>query len=166
MGRDRRLDELRRDAEAVYRERLPELVRVAAATSGSREAAPDLVQEAFARALRELASFDGRGSFDGWLWRIVTNVALNHRRDRRVHAELSEVEGVSAGDDDLREEITRAVASLPEQQRLVLFLRYYGDLDYRTIGEALGISSGTVGATLAAARNAVLDRVTTKEAAG
>ena len=158
-----RRDELRRRAEAAYRERLPELVRVAAATSGSREAAADLVQEAFARALRELDTFAGRGSFEGWLWRIVTNVALNHRRDRRPAVPLRDEEPTA--EHELRnDDVTRAVARLPEQQRLVLFLFYYGHLDYRTIGDALGISPGTVGATLNAARNALLAELTEKEA--
>ena len=40
------------------------------------------------------------------------------------------------------------IADLPERQRLVLFLRYYADLDYRQIADALGIRRGTVGATL------------------
>ena len=44
-----------------------------------------------------------------------------------------------------------AVAALPERQRLALFLRYYADLDYAGIAEALGISRGTVSATLHAA---------------
>lgn len=43
------------------------------------------------------------------------------------------------------------VAALPERQRLAVFLRYYADLDYRTIGHVLGIETGTVSATLAAA---------------
>jgi RNA polymerase sigma factor (sigma-70 family) len=40
---------------------------------------------------------------------------------------------------------------LPERQRLALFLRYYADLDYRTIADTLGIRPGTVAATLNAA---------------
>jgi RNA polymerase sigma-70 factor (ECF subfamily) len=43
------------------------------------------------------------------------------------------------------------IAALPERQRLAVFLRYYADLDYRTIAEVLGIETGTVSATLAAA---------------
>jgi RNA polymerase sigma-70 factor (ECF subfamily) len=164
MRRDRRLEELRDRAEAVYRERLPELLRVAAATSGSREAAPDLVQEAFARALRRLDEYRGDGSFDGWLWRIVTNVALNHRRDHRPTTELPDAAAAPVEDPD--PELVAAVAALPEQQRLVLFLRYYADLDYRTIGEALAIAPGTVAATLAAARSSLLTRLTAKEATG
>jgi RNA polymerase sigma factor (sigma-70 family) len=45
-------------------------------------------------------------------------------------------------------ELAVLVGALPERQRLVLFLRYYADLDYEGIADALDISSGTVGATL------------------
>jgi RNA polymerase sigma factor (sigma-70 family) len=48
---------------------------------------------------------------------------------------------------------TAALALLPERQRLALFLRYYADLDYAGIAEALGIARGTVSATLHAARS-------------
>jgi RNA polymerase sigma factor (sigma-70 family) len=41
-----------------------------------------------------------------------------------------------------------AIAALPERQRLAVFLRYYADLDYAAIAEALGIERGTVAATL------------------
>ena len=43
------------------------------------------------------------------------------------------------------------IALLPERQRLAIFLRYYADLDYRSIAEALGVEVGTVSATLATA---------------
>jgi RNA polymerase sigma factor (sigma-70 family) len=54
------------------------------------------------------------------------------------------------------------IASLPERQRLALFLRYYADLDYESIASTLGITSGTVGATLNAAHAAL--RSTLEEA--
>jgi RNA polymerase sigma factor (sigma-70 family) len=52
-------------------------------------------------------------------------------------------------------EVRVVLATLPERQRLVLFLRYYADLDYRAIAEALEIQPGTVGATLHQAHAAV-----------
>jgi RNA polymerase sigma factor (sigma-70 family) len=58
---------------------------------------------------------------------------------------------VAPGDDPRRELVRAAVEQLPERQRLVLFLRYYADLDYRTIAGAVAISEGTVAATLNAA---------------
>jgi RNA polymerase sigma factor (sigma-70 family) len=48
-----------------------------------------------------------------------------------------------------------ALARLPERQRTAVFLRYYADLDYSAIGQALGISIGTVAATLNAAHAAL-----------
>ncbi len=48
-----------------------------------------------------------------------------------------------------------ALARLPERQRIVVFLRYYADLDYAAIGQALGIRTGTVSATLNAAHAAL-----------
>jgi RNA polymerase sigma factor (sigma-70 family) len=63
----------------------------------------------------------------------------------------------SDADDDLR----RLIRELPERQRLVLFLRYFADLDYEAIASILGITSGTVAASLHSAhtalRTAVLD---------
>jgi len=51
-------------------------------------------------------------------------------------------------------ELRALVATLPERQRLVLFLRYYADLDYQAIGGVLGIATGTVSATLNQAHGA------------
>jgi DNA-directed RNA polymerase specialized sigma24 family protein len=51
--------------------------------------------------------------------------------------------------------IAPLVASLPERQRLVVFLRYYADRDYAAIGAILEIDAGTVGPTLAAAHTAL-----------
>src|SRR5437016_11766229 len=69
------------EIKEIYRARLPELWRVAAAVSGSREAAPDLVQEAFVRAVQGANGFRGEGPLEGWLWRIVVNVSCNGRRE-------------------------------------------------------------------------------------
>ena len=61
-------------------------------------------------------------------------------------------------------EVAAAVSQLPERQRLVLFLRYYADLDYDAIAKALSISSGTAGATLTTARAALAQTLDLKEA--
>jgi RNA polymerase sigma factor (sigma-70 family) len=51
------------------------------------------------------------------------------------------------------------VALLPKGQRLIVFLHYYADLDYGAIAEAIGVSTGTVGATLHTARASVRRRL-------
>jgi RNA polymerase sigma-70 factor, ECF subfamily len=154
-----------REIEQIYRTRLPELCRVAAAISGSRQAAPDLVQEAFVRAVRRIDSFRGDGSVEGWLWRIVVNVATNSRREPLTVA-FAEDEQVPVAPPPAiaQSELAAAMSRLSERQRLVLFLRYYADLDYATIAEALSIGSGTVGATLTTARTALGKALEVKEA--
>jgi RNA polymerase sigma-70 factor, ECF subfamily len=143
------------EIEAVYRRRLAELRRVAAAITGSREAGFDAVQDAFAAAIRQRGSFRGEGSLDAWLWRIVVNTARDYTLARITLPLEDGAHGSGVGaaaSESVGVELHGLVSQLPERQRLTLFLRYYADLDYGTIAEALQISPGTVGATLNQAR--------------
>jgi RNA polymerase sigma-70 factor (ECF subfamily) len=137
----------RDEIEAVYREHFPRFLRIATAIVGDEDRAYDAVQEAFARALRHRRGFSGRGPLEGWLWRTVVNTARSARGARPVLA-LSPNGRRPAEDESLR----ALIAELPERQRLALFLHYYADLEYEAIAEAMGITTGTVGATLNAAR--------------
>jgi RNA polymerase sigma factor (sigma-70 family) len=148
------------EIEVVYRERFAEFVRVVAAITGDRASAADVVQDAFAVLIRKRALFRRRGSLDGWVWRTVVNTALNskaaayRRRGDRSPPGLEasngrpeEIPGLAS----VRDQLGR----LPRRQRLVVFLRYYADLEYSTIGETLGISPGTVASTLSGAHNSI-----------
>ena len=133
------------ELEALYRERLREFTRTATAIAGDEESGRDAVQEAFAKALRKRRRFRGEGNLEAWVWRIVVNAARDAGRRRR--------RSVAAVPVDARaDELGLPLDLLTERQREVLFLHYYADLDYTTIAHALGISPGTVGATLSAAR--------------
>ena len=111
------------EIELIYRTRLAELLRVAAAISGSREAAPDLVQEAFVRAVQRAESFRGEGPVDGWLWRIVVNVSLNHHRVRQTVPLPAEVPtAVTSASEASGQAVAAAIARLSERQRLILFV--------------------------------------------
>jgi RNA polymerase sigma factor (sigma-70 family) len=147
------------DLERIYTERYHRLLRVAEAIVGDPDLAHDAVQEAFARALRSRGSFRGDGSLEGWVWRTVVNTALNAHRDRPAELPLDEPRQAHSNGDAPDEHVRAHVAALPERQRLVLFLRYYADLDYAAIAQALGISPGTVGATLNQAQRALQRRL-------
>lgn len=137
------------ELESLLRLRYPDFLRVAAAITGSSDAGRDAVQEAAARALARRDSFRGSGTLDAWLWSIVVNAARNIRARSPLVVEAFDGEAELIEGDETRRAVVRwAVAQLPEQQRLVLFLRYYADLDYQSIGTALGIRRGTVSATL------------------
>jgi RNA polymerase sigma-70 factor (ECF subfamily) len=139
------------DLEAIYRARLGAFVRVATAVTGEEELGADAVHDAFVQAVRHRGSFRGEGPLEAWVWRLVVNAA----KKRVPRADLLEIEPVSHSENGAGDPVRAAVAALPERQRLTLFLRYYADLDYQAIAAALGVSPGTVGATLNAAHSAL-----------
>jgi RNA polymerase sigma-70 factor (ECF subfamily) len=141
------------EIEAVYREGFAEFRRVATAIAGDREAALDVVQEAFGSVIRRRKTFRGEGPLEAWIWRTVVNTALDYARLPPASAPSFEAAlAAQNGHPAERGRVAAAVAALPERQRLVLFLRYYADFDYRAIAETLEIRPGTVAATLNAAR--------------
>jgi RNA polymerase sigma factor (sigma-70 family) len=141
--------------EAVYREQLQAFVRLATAITGDEQAALDAVHDGFVRAVRYRGRLRDRGSAPGWVCRIVLNEARKRATAERRHASFPLRAADEPATNGHREVdvAAAALASLPERQRLALFLRYYADLDYAGIAEALGISRGTVSATLHAARS-------------
>jgi RNA polymerase sigma-70 factor (ECF subfamily) len=152
------------DIEEVYRRRYASFLRLGYALLGDRERSRDAVQEAFAVALRERRSFRGEGSLDGWLWRTLVNVCRQEQRRRTRTVDAEQPERSTNGHEREWPEVRAALAALPEQERLVVFLRYYADLSYREIGEILEVERGTVAATLhhahAKLRNAIGAEVT------
>jgi RNA polymerase sigma factor (sigma-70 family) len=94
-------------------------------------------------------------------------VDLPHRRQRGAPASPAAARPAGAGRGEheraCRGSGRAALAALPERQRLALFLRYYADLDYAGIAEALGISRGTVSATLHAAHSKLQTQLTEVE---
>jgi RNA polymerase sigma-70 factor, ECF subfamily len=146
---------VRGELEALYRESFGDFVRVATAITGSELQAIDAVQETFARALASFESFRAEGPLAAWLWRILLNTARSHRPANTSDDATELLPSASSNGhiDDLG--VARWIATLPERQRLAVFLRYYADLDYRGIASALEIEVGTVSATLSAAHRAL-----------
>ncbi len=142
------------EIESLYRERFADFVAVAASIVGERESAREAVQDAFASVVRSRRNFRREAPLEAWVWRAVINAA---RKKRRGYAREAQATALSMnGSSSHREEgleLASLVAVLPERQRLVLFLRYYADLDYRRIAQILGVRTGTVSASLHAAHN-------------
>jgi RNA polymerase sigma factor (sigma-70 family) len=150
------------ELESVYTRRLPDFRRLAAALTGDRQAALDIVQEAFGSAIRRRETYRGTGDLDAWVCRIVVNAARDHARSvgRRALAETTAAPPITEnGAHPEKGALVTAIATLPERQRLVLFLRYYADLDYAAIAEVLSIRPGTVAATLNAAHTTLRRRL-------
>ena len=152
------MDERAKQIERVYRERYVGFRNALAAVTGSYDSARDAVQEAFARALRERASFRGDGPLEAWIFRIALRAALETRRNGREvpFRDPLDPELIEAERDP---ELAAALRSLPPRRRLIVFLRYFAGLSYAEIAEACGISEGTVAAALAKARAVLLDQL-------
>ncbi|MBO6169209.1 MAG: RNA polymerase sigma factor [Bacteroidales bacterium] len=125
---------------------------------GSHEDADDLLQDIFTKAWKALPSFRGDSDVFTWLWRIATNETLSHLRKARVRAALSftriddEAERVSDPDpyfdgNAAMKNLRKAIASLPDKQRMVFSMRYYEDLSYEQISGITGTSVGALKAS-------------------
>jgi RNA polymerase sigma-70 factor (ECF subfamily) len=146
--------------EKLYRERASGFVRALAPVVGSREVAADVVQEAFAIALRRRRQLRRRDSLAPWVWQIALRLAFRERRRRNLD-ELPE--DLSILDEHRDPALAAALRSLTPRRRLVVFLRYYGEFTYAEIADALGIGEGTVAATLAQAHAALAARLRVTE---
>jgi RNA polymerase sigma-70 factor (ECF subfamily) len=146
----------------LYERRFRAFVGGAYAVVGEPEAARDVVQEAFARALRDRRRFRGEGTLEAWVWRVVINVARDVARRSRFAdlsaEELAELATLGA-DPTGGSELRGALRDLPERQRLAVFLHYYADLPYEAVARLLDVAPGTVAASLNAARKTLRHRI-------
>ena len=156
---------------------LPDLVSAAQRLTRNAADAEDLVAEAVAKAWLGLATLKERDRFRGWIFRILTNEFLATRRSQPsgVKQESLPEEGGSEFslfeqlhqpfllwwgnpekeflDKLLREDLVRAIDSVPETFRVVVILADIQGLSYREIAEALGVPVGTVRSRLARGRS-------------
>jgi RNA polymerase sigma-70 factor (ECF subfamily) len=149
----------RREIADLYQRRYVGFRNALAMVTGSYESATDVVQEAFAEALRQRRSFRGPGAPEAWIWSIAMRVASGERARRRrepvsLDGRLPEIE-VSPGEPIEDPVVVDALRALPARRRLIAFLHYFADLSYEQIAEICDVSPGTVAATLAQARDAV-----------
>ena len=177
----RRVDDtvLIREAQRGNRAAFEELVRnydqavlrLALHLTGSESDAQDIYQEAFLNAYRNLGSFRFECSFYTWIYRIVTNLCLDHLRKKQVRKEDSPVTTDGDGEEyslldqvaddragfnpehdlmrrELGSRINQALSKLSGRERMVFELKHYQGLRLRTIGEMLNTTEETAKNTL------------------
>ena len=128
--------------------------RLAARMCGP-DSAEDVTQEAFLAAWRALPDFRGDCRFSTWLYRLVSNAAIDCLRREKKHRDTGEVDDLELPDggpslqeqaerSDTRDAVRRALDRLSPEHRQVLLLRFMQELDYGEIARALNVSEGTV----------------------
>jgi RNA polymerase sigma-70 factor (ECF subfamily) len=155
------VDERAKAIEDLYRRRYARFRTTLATVTGSYEAAHDVVQEAFARALHKRRTFRGEGSLEAWVWTIALRVALDERRAGEQVATKARPDP-ALPEPERDPELAEALVDLPPRRRLIVFLRYFADLSYAEIAEVCGVSEGTVGAALTQARAALEETLQAK----
>ncbi len=146
--------------ELVRRHR-DRLWAVALRTLGDREEAADAVQEALLSAFRRADTFRGDAAVTTWLHRIVVNACLDRvrRRSARPTSPLGELDPPARGDDatavEQRLDVSRALAALPDAQRVALVLVDMQGLSVAEVAQITGVAEGTVKSRCARGRAAL-----------
>jgi RNA polymerase sigma-70 factor (ECF subfamily) len=147
------------------------VLRLAMHLTGSDHEAQDIYQEAFLKAYKSVGNFRFECSFYTWIYRIVTNLCLDHLRKRQVRKEDAPVATDSSGEQydvldrvpdgrsganperdlmrrELGGQINRALEKLTPRERMVFELKHYQGLKLRTVGEMLNTTEETAKNTL------------------
>lgn len=138
----------------------------------NREDAEEILQDGFMRVFTYLHKFTGKGSFEGWIRKIMVNAALFKYRNKfstmhvateyntDIHDSTQEANFVSNYDE---RELLKLVQLLPPAYRMVFNLHVFEQYSHREIAETLGISKGTSKSNLADARRILQASLTAKK---
>jgi RNA polymerase sigma-70 factor (ECF subfamily) len=141
--------------EELYRAHAGRLYSVACRMLGSPADAEDLLQDIFLAAHRKLDSFRGESALGTWLYRLATNLCLDHLRSRAARSNqltdplddepgLADAGGRGLADRTVTKmDLERALAQLPEGCRAAFVLHDIEGLEHREVAQALGIAEGT-----------------------
>jgi len=156
------------DAEAwgeIYRQCAPAIFRFCRRALPTREDAEDATTEIFMKVREKIGQYDPSRSFSAWLYKVSANHCwdmLRRRKGRQdketedvaelplAHPAPGQLERLIAR--ITSEEVRGALGRLPARARMALVLRYYSEMDYDEIAEALGVPRGYVGVVLLRAR--------------
>jgi RNA polymerase sigma-70 factor, ECF subfamily len=139
------------------------VLRLALRLTGSQSDAQDIHQEAFLRVYKKLGGFRFECSFSTWIYRIVTNICLDHLRRNRTRrknsaAEVNDEDLLNQLSDDrpganpeqqlldqeLGAQILRALQRLTPRERMIFDLRHFQGLKLQSVSEILNTSEGSV----------------------
>jgi RNA polymerase sigma-70 factor, ECF subfamily len=157
------------DADAwgdLYREFAPAIFRFCRRALPTREDAEDATMEVFMKLRDKLSQYDDTRSFSAWLYKVAANHCwdLLRRRKIRQDKETDDLENVPLAHPDpsqldrmieqrTSEEVRHALDKLGARARMALVMRYYSDMSYDEIADALGVRRAFVGVVLLRARH-------------
>ncbi|MBZ5618305.1 MAG: sigma-70 family RNA polymerase sigma factor [Acidobacteriia bacterium] len=137
---------------------------------GDQAAASDVTQQVFLKLMTSIGQFRGDAEFSTWLYRLVVNACMDAGRRQKsdvVIADRSRMEafaGPASQEEDyaraqMANSVRAAVSALPPKFRMAVLLRYFEDLSYEQMAEALHCSMGTVASRLSRGHRILAERL-------
>lgn len=144
------------EVQELYTSFHRELTAYAVSMTRDRDAAEDLVQETFLRALAHMRELQGmeRGPSRAWLYKTARNLFIDQarRRSREVPESREVMEQASFEEDLSQAMVAQLVGRLPEAERAIFILRYFEGYNARELGEIFSLPPATVRSRLASAK--------------
>lgn len=146
--------------EALYRYFAPRMYGLCLNYTGNADDAKDILQDGFIKVFEKIHQFEGRGSFEGWVRRIMINTAIGMLRNKAPEHSLDEVilpsEKEMVMTDHLdslsANELIKIIGELSPSYRIVFNLYAIEGYSHKEIAEMLGISEGSSKSNLSRAR--------------
>lgn len=144
----------------------------------NRDEAEDVLQEGFIKIFKKIGSFEGRGSFEGWLKRVMVNTAINYIKSnsKYLFQEEYDITNINHTKDQIDEvniietdvafepqELLKMVNELPDGYRLVFNMYVFDGLTHQEIADSVGIKVGTSKSQLSKARKYLREQVDQKQ---
>jgi RNA polymerase sigma-70 factor (ECF subfamily) len=158
----------RRSQQAIYKMYYGKMKAVCLRYASSADEAKDIVQDGFIKVFSQLSRYEGNGSFEGWVRRIMVNLAIDYYRKKKHHFEI-DIENSSALREEAEDgydeengneedydfqphEIVAAMQLLSPVYRTVFNLYVFENFSHQEIADQLGISVGTSKSNFAKAK--------------
>ena len=134
------------DTHQIYQQHARTVYKFLLAQCGNSDLAEELTQETFYQAIRSIHRFDGSCKLSVWLCQIAKHLWFQHlrktKRELPLEQDWMDSPAPSAEDGLLEQEdrlaLLKQIHALPELQREVVYLRAFGNLSFREIGDVLG----------------------------
>ncbi|MEI6575420.1 MAG: sigma-70 family RNA polymerase sigma factor [Bacteroidota bacterium] len=162
----------RKAQHSVYKQLFSNSLKICKRYSNSPDEAAEVLNSGFLKVFTQIDQYNGKGSFEGWVSRIMVNTSLDHLRNEKKYHEhfifpenLGEIPAEESSDFQVQEEISldvlyQMIHELPPASRMVFNLFVFEDFSHEEISKELGISIGTSKWHLSSARKSLQEKIT------
>ncbi|MFK5855055.1 MAG: sigma-70 family RNA polymerase sigma factor [Bacteroidota bacterium] len=156
----------------LYKKYAPLMLGVCFRYSKTKDEAEDVLQEGFIKVFQKIKSFEGKGSFEGWMRRIMVNTAINNYKannkhyyhddidqDNNINLKVDELLPFEVDDNISKNQIVKLIQELPAGYQMVFNLYVIEGLTHQEIADELEVSINTSKSQLSKARKWLRNKI-------